>query len=1838
MVRAALHRWSRPFVRPLDARLLLPRRRQRRRVLLSLEVLEVRLTPSASPQGALAPSDYAQTAAAMPAQIQLENHEVQVLDAFAAQWDKSNQHAILTSDLAAIYSPLSQAIAQVEDDFTQMIHTAEDRFADLLNSLMPKQPAQQSAGGGTLTPHDPPILVSEGSSVGGPVASFTDSDGNTNPSKYTATINWGDGNSGPGIVSYTGTPGSFNVSGYHSYADEGSFTVTTTITDSDGPQTIVNSSATVSDAALKTGTVYNFGVTAGQAFTHSFGYFSDAYTSAPSSDFSVSINWGDGTPNSAGTVTSQGGGSFLVGGSHTYNAAGSYPVSFTITDDGGSSTTGNVTVTATGGSSAPVANNDSYGVTHDSTLSVPAAGVLGNDTDPNHLPLTAVLVSSTTHGTLNLNPNGSFTYTPTAGYTGSDSFTYHANDGQQNSNTATVTLSVTDTGTLTTKADSYSILHDQVLSVAASTGVLANDSDSDGDALSATVATGPSHGQLQLNKDGSFTYTPTAGYTGADSFTYKATDGVQTSAATTVSLTVTDNAPVVVNQSYGIPQNTTENVTAAAGLLFGASDADGDALMASASTQPSSGSLQVNPDGSFTYTPNSGYVGSDSFQYTVSDGALTATATVTLNVHASDSAPVANADSYSVERNNEFDADASTGVLVNDTDSDGDTLTATLGTGPNHGNLTLNSDGSFSYLPNTNYTGSDSFTYTASDGVLSSSPATVTLTVSASAPTANNDAYEVLQNTTLNVPSNGVLANDYDLDNLPITAVAVTQPTYGTLQLNSNGSFAYTPTSGYTGADSFTYEASDGSLTSVPATVTIIVKGSDTPPTTTNLSYTVDENNSLSTNALSGVLSGASDSDGDPLLATLVSGPSDGSLMLGLDGSFTYTPNAGFYGTDSFQYEAFDGTSYSSAATVTLTVTNDVPTANNDTYGVHPGTTLNVAGHGVLANDSDADGLPLSANLVSGVANGSLTLNPDGSFSYTPNSGFNGTDSFTYEANNGVANSNAATVTLNVHTSNLPPTANNDAFSTSHNTPLTILAIGGVLGNDSDPDNDPLTASLATPPSQGSAILNSDGSFTYTPNNNFIGTDSFTYQANDGLTNSNTATVSISVTDNPPSAGDDSYTLLHDQTLTVPSSSGVLTNGSDPDGDPLTAQLVSGPNNGLLQFRSDGSFTYTPAAHFAGTDSFTYEANDGMMNSTAATVFLYVSDAAPVAANGNYFTPAGQTLTVTASSGVLANDLDPDGDPLNAQVVTSPANGTLTLNSNGSFTYIPHAGFSGNDSFTYQASDGILTSNTATMTITVTSTSSTAPIANNDEFATGMNQPLTIAASGVLGNDTAPVGQTLTAELNTGPTHGALTLNSDGSFTYTPTTGFTGDDSFTYYAFAGGVLSTTPATATIHVANVTLAMPNGPWVPINATDNNGSAWQANSNDMIPQTRDFNYLRPLPGGRKDPELQPLNLTINNPSPFGFVQLSIQAGAGATGQIRLWADQAKTKQILPGVYPVMGANALPATIYVEGVNPTSRTIVGGNAIQSPPVPDNTITATYSILLPPFPGGVVPPLVQVGKAQVNVGVTPVIQLFTINNQPVPPNPPVNPATAGRIAFGYSAPNRIGNNIQFGYQTFGVNPPNNNPVPGQYAATFNAQVFNANVPGAPHLIQNMTITNGAGGIFGTPIFGTPNAWTFAAGGPAAENWQWLGVNARPSTIPILDMAAKQQPPPPYNQAQGVPVVGANLVQIQSGDSPSFSGKELVAMGLGRRMPFVLTRVAWTFKFTLFLDWSMPVGAGAPAQPAAGAAAGNVLYTLATRPWSVVFQVTASRLNGWADTISPASGVFTGGDFTRPC
>src|SRR5882724_3172895 len=486
-----------------------------------------------------------------------------------------------------------------------------------------------------------------------------------------------------------------------------------------------------------------------------------------------------------------------------------------------------------------------------------------------------------------------------------------------------------------------------------------------------------------------------------------------------------------------------------------------------------------------------------------------------------------------------------------------------------YGTLHLNVNGTYTYtLDNADpdvqalgagQTAKDVFSYTASDGHGHVATATLTITVTGTndAPVAAADVNTVPDDTAS--VSGNVLANDSDVDKSDVLAVSAVDGSadnvgtaiegiYGTLQLNANGSYSYTPDdsktavqalgAGETATDEFSYTVSDGHGGSANATLTITVTGTNDPPVPNPDEATTAEDTPVTI----AVLGNDTDVDGDPLTVSSASAL-HGTVVINDNGTLTYTPAANYNGPDTISYTANDGTVDSNVATVAVTVTpvNDPPVAvDDDPVTTAEDTAVIVT---VLGNDTDVDGDALTVSSASAL-HGTVVINDDGTLTYTPAANYNGPDTISYTANDGTVDSNVATVAVTVTPVNDPPVAVDDSVTTAEDTPILVP----MLANDTDTENDPLTAVIVSGPTHGTLTVNADGGYVYTPNGDYNGSDSFTYRANDGAANSNVATVNITVTavnDAPVAVGDE-YSTDEDKSLTV-AAAGVLANDGDID-------------------------------------------------------------------------------------------------------------------------------------------------------------------------------------------------------------------------------------------------------------------------------------------------------------------------------------------------------------------------------------------------------------------------------------------------------------------------------------------------------------------------------------------------------------------------------------------------------------------------------------------------------------------------------------------------------------------
>jgi hypothetical protein len=389
------------------------------------------------------------------------------------------------------------------------------------------------------------------------------------------------------------------------------------------------------------------------------------------------------------------------------------------------------------------------------------------------------------------------------------------------------------------------------------------------------------------------------------------------------------------------------------------------------------------------------------------------------------------------------------------------------------------------------------------------------------------------------------------------------------------------------------------------------------------------------------------------------------------------------------------------------------PLAVDDRYSLPEDPLFYIVGadRGVLRNDTDPEADPLTAELVNDVQHGSLSFQPTGGFLYDPHEHFFGIDSFSYRALD-TNPSNVATVTIEVTPVYDPAVPVSDSYHLRPTETLSIDASGGVLANDSNPDQARLTAVLDATVSAGKLEFQADGSFGYDPLG-FVGAARFSYRVDDGENVSSPATVTLSV-NTAPTAIDDSFDLIEDISFSS-GLVGTLANDADAENDSLTATLVTQPAHGVLQFNPDGSFSYTPEPDYYGQDTFTYKNADWANESSTATVRLNVRpvDDSPQASPDIYFGHGGDSIVIGPDDGLLINDTDIDSPTLSVVLATDPRNGRLNLNPDGSFDYTPNGGFIGIDKFAYRVSDSHSESTIAEVSLYV----GTSPVRINEILA-----------------------------------------------------------------------------------------------------------------------------------------------------------------------------------------------------------------------------------------------------------------------------------------------------------------------------------------------------------------------------------------------------------------------------------------------------------------------------------------------------------------------------------------
>ncbi|ENU6118117.1 tandem-95 repeat protein [Vibrio parahaemolyticus] len=886
------------------------------------------------------------------------------------------------------------------------------------------------------------------------------------------------------------------------------------------------------------------------------------------------------------------------------------------------------------------------------------------------------------------------------------------------------------------------------------------------------------------------TITPTADWNGKETITFTAKDPSGESVSQTVNFTVTPVADIEADKTT-VVEDTPTIIKVLGNDTF---EDDGKVVSLDTNNGPSNGTVSVNPDGSVTYTPNDNYVGKDTFTYIVTSGGVSESTTVSVDVTPVNDAPVAKDDIATTQEDTAVTID----VLPNDTDVDGDTLSIQSASVPSDQGTVEIVDGKLVFTPAENFNGHAEITYTVTDGQLTDE-AKVTVTVNPvnDAPTIKVDAVESITEDAVNTDTVVATLTVRDTDT-PEDQLTVS------LENNSNGYFVLVGNDvklTQAGVDAVNNDelnlkdltisasVSDGVNPTASDSDSLIVNRVNDAPTVENAiadqelsedfaTYTIDLNDAFK--------------DSDSALNFSVSGNSN--VLVSIEnGIATISPTADWNGSETLTFTATDPSGESISQTVNFTVAPvadivaDKATVVEDTSTVIK----------VLGNDTfEGDGKVVSLDTNNGPANGTVSVNPDGSVTYTPNDNYHGTDSFTYIVTSGGV-SESTTVSVDVTPVNDAPVAKDDIATTQEDTAVTI----DVLPNDSDVDGDKLSIESASVPKEQGTVEVVNGKLVFTPAENFNGDAEITYTVTDGeLTDEAKVTVTVNPVNDAPTIKVDAVESITEDAVSTDTVVATLTvRDTDTPEDQLTVSLENNSNGYFVLVGNEVKLTQ------AGVDAV----NNDELNLKDLTISASVSDGVNPTANDSDSLIVNRvndapTVENAIADQVLSEDFDAFTIDLNEVFKDSDSSLEFSVSGNNSIqisivngvaTITPTADWNGKETITFTAKDPSGESVSQTVDFTVASVADI----EADKTTVVEDTPTIIK---VLGNDTFEGNdKVVSLDTNNGPANGTVSVNPDGSVTYTPNDNYHGTDSFTYIVTSGGVSESTTVSVDVTPVN-----------------------------------------------------------------------------------------------------------------------------------------------------------------------------------------------------------------------------------------------------------------------------------------------------------------------------------------------------------------------------------------------------------------------------------------------------
>ncbi|WP_043853457.1 tandem-95 repeat protein [Vibrio parahaemolyticus] len=886
------------------------------------------------------------------------------------------------------------------------------------------------------------------------------------------------------------------------------------------------------------------------------------------------------------------------------------------------------------------------------------------------------------------------------------------------------------------------------------------------------------------------TISPTADWNGSEALTFTATDPSGESVSQTVNFTVAPVADIVADKATVVEDMPTII------KVLGNDTFEGDDKVVSLDTNngPANGTVSVNPDGSVTYTPNDNYHGTDSFTYIVTSGGVSESTTVNVDVTPVNDAPVAKDDTTITGEDTPVTID----VLPNDSDVDGDKLSIESASVPKEQGTVEVVNGKLVFTPAENFNGDAEITYTVTDGELTDE-AKVAVTVNPvnDAPTIKVDAVESITEDAVSTDTVVATLTVRDTDT-PEDQLTVS------LENNSNGYFVLVGNEvklTQVGVDAVNNDelnlkdltisasVSDGVNPTASDSDSLIVNRVNDEPTVENAiadqvlsedfdAYTIDLNEVFK--------------DTDSSLEFSASGNNSIQISI-VSGVATISPTADWNGSEALTFTATDPSGESVSQTVNFTVAPVADIVADKATVVEDMPTIIK----VLGNDTfEGDDKVVSLDTNNGPANGTVSVNPDGSVTYTPNDNYHGTDSFTYIVTSGGV-SESTTVNVDVTPVNDAPVAKDDTTITGEDTPVTI----DVLPNDSDVDGDKLSIESASVPKEQGTVEVVNGKLVFTPAENFNGDAEITYTVTDGeLTDEAKVAVTVNPVNDAPTIKVDAVESITEDAVSTDTVVATLTvRDTDTPEDQLTISLENNSNGYFVLVGNEVKLTQVGADAVNNDElnlkdlTISASVSDGVNPTASDSDSLIVNrvNDAPTVENAI----ADQELSEDfATYTIDLNDAFKDSDSALNFSVSGNSNVLVSIE-NGIATISPTADWNGSETLTFTATDPSGESISQTVNFTV------APVADIvADKATVVEDTSTVIK--VLGNDTFEGdGKVVSLDTNNGPANGTVSVNPDGSVTYTPNDNYHGTDSFTYIVTSGGVSESTTVSVDVTPVN-----------------------------------------------------------------------------------------------------------------------------------------------------------------------------------------------------------------------------------------------------------------------------------------------------------------------------------------------------------------------------------------------------------------------------------------------------